>query len=183
MVALATNEVDFAVVGGLAVIFNGYDRLTLDADILVKPSPENIRKLLHTLSTWGEGRARELTTEDFAPQEGSIRVMEDFDLDIFTQMRGNSLDDFRPPLRQLQTGGVLTSTFGIFHLASRRTARTKKPAEDSSKSSWPCSSHSCSSPLTTGLSAKAESSETRKVSRISLSLRTPVVAGAKWSGR
>ena len=107
LVALATNEVDFAVVGGLAVIFNGYDRLTLDADILVKPSPENIRKLLHTLSTWGEGWARELTTEDFAPQEGSIRVMEDFDLDIFTQMRGKSLDDFRPSLRQLQTGGVL----------------------------------------------------------------------------
>jgi len=32
---LARNGVDFAVVGGLAVIFNGYDRLTLDADILV----------------------------------------------------------------------------------------------------------------------------------------------------
>lgn len=45
LVALATSEVDFAVVGGLAVIFNGYDRLTLDADILVKFSPENIQKL------------------------------------------------------------------------------------------------------------------------------------------
>jgi hypothetical protein len=32
---LARAEVDFAVVGGLAVILNGYPRLTLDADILV----------------------------------------------------------------------------------------------------------------------------------------------------
>src|SRR5262249_6304012 len=67
----------------LAVIFNGYDRLTLVADILVQASPENIRKLLASLSGWGEGWARELTPADFTPQEGSIRVMEDFDLDIF----------------------------------------------------------------------------------------------------
>jgi hypothetical protein len=31
LVGLAQSKVDFAVVGGLAVIFNGYDRLTLDA--------------------------------------------------------------------------------------------------------------------------------------------------------
>jgi hypothetical protein len=33
-------------------------------------------------------------------------AVEDFDLDIFTQMRGKSLDDFRPRLRYLETGGV-----------------------------------------------------------------------------
>ena len=33
---LARSGVDFTVVGGLAVIFNGYDRLTLDANILVR---------------------------------------------------------------------------------------------------------------------------------------------------
>lgn len=38
LVALATNKIDFAVVGGVAVIFNGYPRLTLDADILVNVS-------------------------------------------------------------------------------------------------------------------------------------------------
>ena len=34
LVALAKSQVDFAVVGGLAVIFNGYDRFTLDADMI-----------------------------------------------------------------------------------------------------------------------------------------------------
>jgi hypothetical protein len=33
LAALAAHRVDFAVVGGLAVIFNGYPRLTLDVDI------------------------------------------------------------------------------------------------------------------------------------------------------
>jgi predicted nucleotidyltransferase len=44
--------------------------------------------------------------EDFVPQEGSIRVMEQFDLDIFTRMRGHSLESFRPRLRHLETGGL-----------------------------------------------------------------------------
>jgi Nucleotidyltransferase of unknown function (DUF6036) len=106
LAALATNRVDFAVVGGLAVIFNGYPRLTLDADILVHDRPYNLRRLLDCLAGWGEGWARELKPEDFTAQEGSIRVMEEFDLDIFTRMGGKALDDFRPRLRYLETGSV-----------------------------------------------------------------------------
>ena len=56
---LARSGVDFAVVGGLAVILNGYPRLTVDADILAHNSPENLRKLLDCLKNWGEGWARE----------------------------------------------------------------------------------------------------------------------------
>ena len=39
-------------------------------------------------------------------QEGSVRLIEDFILDMFTRMRGKSLDDFRPRLRYLEAGGV-----------------------------------------------------------------------------
>ncbi len=101
LVALARAEVDFCVVGGLAVILNGYGRLTEDADILVNDSSANLERLLHVLTRWGEGWARELTVNDFVPQEGSIRVREEneFDLDTFTRMRGSSLDDFRPNWR------------------------------------------------------------------------------------
>lgn len=106
LVALAVDRVDFAVVGGLAVIFNGYPRLTLDADILVHNAPENLRKLLNCLAGWGDGWARELKPEDFGFQEGSIRVIEEFELDIFTRMNGKSLEDFRSRLRHLETGGV-----------------------------------------------------------------------------
>ena len=106
LVELARAEVEFAVVGGVAVSLNGFVRATDDVDIIVRESPENVRRLLEALSGWGEGWARELKVEDFVPQEGSIRVMEDFDLDIFTRMRGKSLEDFRPRLRHLVTAGV-----------------------------------------------------------------------------
>jgi hypothetical protein len=83
-----------------------YPRLTLNADILVDDRPDNLRRLLDCLVNWGEGWARELKPEDFAAQEGSIRVMEEFDLDIFTRMGGKTLDDFRPRLRYLDAGSV-----------------------------------------------------------------------------
>jgi hypothetical protein len=105
LVALARAGVDYAVAGGLAVILNGYPRVTVDVDILVHDAPENLQRLLDCLAGWGEGWARELKVEDFVPQEGSIRVMEDFDLDIFTRMRGHTLDDFRPRLRYLDASG------------------------------------------------------------------------------
>ena len=103
---LTQSGIDFAVVGGLAVILNGYPRLTVDADIIVNDAHENILKMLKCLQGWGEGWARELKVEDFVPQEGSIRLMEDFDLDIFTRMRGKSLNDFRPNLRHIEMHGV-----------------------------------------------------------------------------
>jgi hypothetical protein len=106
LAGLVASKVDFAVAGGLAIIFNGYPRLTLDADILVHDAPENLRQLLQCLEQWGEGFARELKPEDFVCQEGAIRVTEEFDLDIFTRMRGKSLDDFRPQLRYLEAGGA-----------------------------------------------------------------------------
>ena len=106
LVAVARAGVDFAVVGGIAVCLNEHVRYTADADILVNPNVENARRLIGALAQGGEGWARELKPEEFIPQEGSICVSEDFDLDIFTQMRGRSLDDFRPRLRHFDSHGV-----------------------------------------------------------------------------
>jgi hypothetical protein len=106
LVELARAGVDFAVVGGVAVSLNGFVRATDDVDIIVSEASENIRKLIECLSQWGEGWARELKVEDFVPQEGSIRVMENFDLDIFTLMKGMSLEDFQPRLRYVEAQGV-----------------------------------------------------------------------------
>lgn len=104
LVALSEADVDYAVAGGLAVIFNGHPRLTLDADIIVDDSPANLQRLLDTLANWGEGFARELTLADFTPEEGAVRVAEEFDLDIFTRLRGLAWKDFHPRLRFIEHG-------------------------------------------------------------------------------
>ncbi len=106
LVELVRAGVDFAAVGGVAVSLNGFVRATEDVDILVHNSSENLSKLLDCLRHWGEGWARELKVEDFTVEEGSIRVMEDFDLDIFVKMHGKTIDDFRPNLRFFESDGV-----------------------------------------------------------------------------
>lgn len=118
---LAAGGVDFAVVGGVAVIANGYVRLTEDVDILVSDARDNLVRLLEVLKRFGEGYARELAPEDFTRQEGAIRVSEDFDVDIFTVMGGRTLEDFRAGLRRCE---VTTASFP--HLSPEQLVEMKK---------------------------------------------------------
>ena len=90
---LLTNEVKFIVVGGIAVVMNGFVRTTDDVDILVDDTAENIDLLLKTLKSFGEGHASELLREDFIDEEGAIRIIEQFPLDIFVRMQGLKYQD------------------------------------------------------------------------------------------
>lgn len=113
LAALARSDVDFCVVGGLAVVLNGYVRVTEDVDILVNPERRNLERMLGVLKQWGEGWARDLTPDDFPVQEGSVRIAEqEFDLDIFVQMRGHSLESFRPVLRYFDAAGTRVPYLG-----------------------------------------------------------------------
>ena len=50
LVLLAKAGVEFIVVGGIAVSFQGYVRLTEDVDLLLDDSPANVHCLLETLA-------------------------------------------------------------------------------------------------------------------------------------
>jgi hypothetical protein len=96
LVDLARADVRYLVVGGIACILNGYMRTTEDVDLLIDSAPENVRKLIERLSTHGEGHGRELRPEDFADEEGAVRLVEDFDIDLFTRMGGRRYADLLP---------------------------------------------------------------------------------------
>jgi len=96
LVALSRAEVRYLVVGGVACALNGYVRTTEDVDVLVDPDPENLRKLLEVLNRVGEGHARDLHIEDFTDEEGAVRLVEDFPIDIFTRMGGKRYADMLP---------------------------------------------------------------------------------------
>jgi len=96
LVLLADAHVDFVLVGGLAVTLQGYVRFTEDVDLLVDSDPDNIRCLLESLANYGEGFARELSTEDFLVEEGAIRIVEEAEqcqIDLFTIMSGRTFSD------------------------------------------------------------------------------------------
>jgi hypothetical protein len=93
LVALSRAEVRYLVVGGVACNLNEHTRATFDLDLLVDAEAENVRKLLDVLETVGEGHARELSVEDFSDEEGAIRLIEDFPIDLFTRMGGRRYAD------------------------------------------------------------------------------------------
>ncbi len=52
--------VEYALIGGYALAFQGIVRLTEDVDILVNPTRENARRWVTALSQLPDGAAREL---------------------------------------------------------------------------------------------------------------------------
>ena len=50
---LLDAEVDFVLVGGLAVALHGYQRVTLDIDLVLAMSPENLRRFIEIAKSDG----------------------------------------------------------------------------------------------------------------------------------
>lgn len=104
LASLVDADVRFVTVGGIACALNGHVRATEDVDILVQLEDENIRRLLTCLLSFGEGHARELTVVDFPDEEGAVRVVEDFPLDIFVRMGGRTFADFESQVQLWDSG-------------------------------------------------------------------------------
>src|SRR6266478_2483923 len=64
--ALNTAEVEYLIVGGLAVNVHGYERLTQDVDLVIGLAPNNIVRGLRALSEIGYRMPIPITPEQFA---------------------------------------------------------------------------------------------------------------------
>lgn len=104
LAALVAADVQFVAVGGVACVLNGHLRGTQDVDILIDADRENVERLLTVLRAWGEGYARELNASDFPVEPGAVRVIEEFPLDIFTEMSGMTWDAALPHRRWWRSG-------------------------------------------------------------------------------
>ena len=106
LVKLSRAGVDYLVAGGVAVCLNRFVRTTQDLDLLVEVAPADLRRLLACLAGFGEGFARELSLEDFSLEEGAVRVVGEFTVDLFTVMRSRTFHDFVATARALEVGGA-----------------------------------------------------------------------------
>jgi hypothetical protein len=118
---LSRADVLYMAVEGVACALNGIVRATETLAVLVDAEPENIRRLIDALSHVGDGHARELRIEDFADEEGAVRLVEDFPIDIFTRMGGRRYADVLPH-RRIHDGEVsipFVDAEGLILLKSR----------------------------------------------------------------
>jgi hypothetical protein len=77
----------YVVIGGMAVIAQGFTRATEDIDLLVEKSTANARRVLSALSRLPDGAAAELTPEDLQNFE-VIRIADEFVVDLMTKACG-----------------------------------------------------------------------------------------------
>jgi len=90
---LLKRQVDFILLGGGAVCIHGYPRMTEDIDILVANNPANLSRLRQVLARWESGAGRNITDEEFQGP-GALRLIEDFSLDIYTELNGKPYEHY-----------------------------------------------------------------------------------------
>ena len=98
----------------------GFSRSTSDVDILIELTSQNITQLLKCIENFGEGSAKELSEEDFTLEEGCVRIVEDFPLDVFTIMGGHTYQDLISYTKIFETArGVPIRYLGLILLKSK----------------------------------------------------------------
>jgi predicted nucleotidyltransferase len=125
---LERHGVAYAVIGGFAVNYYGYPRLTQDFDILVVPNNDNASRALAALDEFGFGRVG--LSAAFLAREGSALHMgvEPNRIDLLTSVLGVASDEVVRRARVVEVDGVR------FRLISRddliASKRASKRARD-----------------------------------------------------
>jgi predicted nucleotidyltransferase len=90
---LLSRSVEFVVVGGHAVAFHGYARLTDDVDLFVRPTLENGARLVSSLEEFGFGSIG-VTAETFTHPDRVIQLGRPPNrIDLLTNIYGVTFDE------------------------------------------------------------------------------------------
>jgi hypothetical protein len=124
---LNAHQVKYLVVGGYAVAFHGYPRMTGDIDFFIEATEENARRLEKVLSDFGFGSLH-LTFEDFLEPDTIVQLgYPPLRIDLLTSISGVS---FEQAWEQRVTVEVEGETLNF---VGKETLLTNKAASGRSK--------------------------------------------------
>lgn len=122
---LHQHKVEYAVIGGTAMMFHGFPRATKDIDLLLPLSHENNKKLHAALTklTFNQEALKELAIENL--DEGfSTAVEGDIAIDILFVANDMTFERFREHLERRDFNGYEVSTLSLDGLIkSKETTR------------------------------------------------------------
>ncbi|MBI4348424.1 MAG: hypothetical protein HY553_16395 [Elusimicrobia bacterium] len=90
--ALNAVSARYILVGGFAVNLHGYTRGTMDIDLLIDPSPENVRKVKSALSVLPDNAAANVEEEDVRTHS-VVRVADEVVVDLLAKACGVDVDE------------------------------------------------------------------------------------------
>lgn len=126
LVLLHEHEVKYMIVGGEAVIFYGYARLTGDIDFFYERSKENAEKLLNVLLAFWNGSVPGLSGGEELLEPGLILQfgVPPNRIDLINQISGVAFDDAWPSRRTVALTGPSATV--IHYLGLQSLIQNKK---------------------------------------------------------
>jgi predicted nucleotidyltransferase len=123
--ALNEHGVDYLLIGGYALYTLGYQRGTVDIDVVLRPTREQGEKVKTALLLLPDGVAKDLDPEWFAEGE-TIRVADAFVVDLMFNAGGETYESLLPYAVTIDLDGVPVRTLNIEGLLkTKQTVREK----------------------------------------------------------
>ena len=128
------HQVEYLVVGGLAVVVHGYPRFTGDMDIWMKISDDNEKKMLEVIKDFGM-TSLGITKADLLEKDGVIQFgVRPVRIDIMNDLAGISFDEAYEKKKQLTRADVVINFIGLNDLLiSKKVAGRKQDKADIQK--------------------------------------------------
>jgi len=128
------HQVEYLVVGGLAVVVHGYPRFTGDMDIWMKISDDNANKMLEVIKDFGM-TSLGITKADLLEKDGVIQFgVRPVRIDIMNDLAGISFDAAFEKKKQLTRADVVINFIGLNDLLiSKKVAGRKQDKADIQK--------------------------------------------------
>jgi predicted nucleotidyltransferase len=119
---LNKHEVDYLVIGGVAVIFHGYTRGTADLDFWYKPSLDNFHKIIKAFKEYGID-VSELEKAVFDPQKTFLRFpTPGFKTELLPSIAGGmTFKEAKEKAENIELDGVNVPIIGYDHLLKNKT--------------------------------------------------------------
>jgi hypothetical protein len=126
---LEAEGVEYALVGGYALAWQGIVRLTEDVDILVEPTAENARRWVRALAKLPDGAARELEGDPTLHEEPyAIRINDEFTVDVMNSASGLTWAELLP-FRTRLDGVNLIDLRGLLRMKENGRLKDRADAE------------------------------------------------------
>jgi hypothetical protein len=119
---LNSHAVEYLIVGGHAVAFHGYPRLTIDLDFFVRPDRENAGRLLAALDDFGFGQVG-LDESTFTGPDKIVQLgLPPNRIDLLTGISGVSFEEAWPGRVAGQLDGLPVAFLGREELIKNKRA-------------------------------------------------------------
>lgn len=123
--SLNVHGVEYMLIGGYALAAHGYQRATIDIDIMVAATSEAGRKVKQALMVLPDQAARELDPQWFEEGE-NIRVADAFVVDLMLNANGQTFDTLKLYAETIDLDGIAVRTVNLEGLLlTKQTTRDK----------------------------------------------------------